>query len=1203
MPFRAPVSFVVQLAPASKRITRAPGGALRKEPPTFTSALVAPRLVDAEALAELIAGRYPRTYLKWAVPAAVGMRKAWALTARDAALDRDGALAALAAANPRSAAAGLPSIGLGAFVRPAGAGWLPVDVDPGPGRSFTRARALELLAAAAPGIEHAPRVVFDSSSGWLAQVGGPLLVGQAGLRLAIGVRSAGDIERAGQALFGRLWLAGAGWCVITDSGRVEPRTLVDLAVTRNAAQPDFFQPGILGEGLEYRAPAPEYSAGSGDAGEQGFDTAILVPDLTPAEHRAVQALQRAAAAALEPEATQVRERYLQAKAEQAAARRGTDVEAERRRLGAVLSASGQVIAVDADTQVCTRRFGWLTMAEIGARGLAAFEGDPYCADLAEPEYRSNDGRPTTSKAAVKRAGPGLVVIKSYAHAAGTRYVWADGVDPAGVEFDDGPEAFAEPDAHDTPAPWAGSGQGASTWDAEAAAMRSAEDTVEQLEAALAAPGQMEFDRILEVLRTGGIARHLHHGLEPDESDRKLARLTEDLAAHCAQADGPVSLVRRGQTNSLLVHYRRADGAPEPFTHPDQAVPALQAALAPAEPLVSVVVGTSVLPAGLEAITLTAQAGTRVEVSLPNTATRAAFAEALRARGLIVAERPSRLGLDSTGTPLCAKAAAIRVQVAAGVTEGFFSSHCRVQVAAGAFEFCPEFASCGYNREARACDLADVVVSGPAALGVAPNQILEKAPARALAAFADLGTAESLSWPPARITEGDCGTVRGLVEPVLDAVRAGVPVAGWRELLTRNELALLGVESRAPRVVRPRFTPAAAERRCREAFAGVGSPPPWAIASAVLRAVQGEGALAWDERNSRFSFVGEPGFDRLGTADAVLAVQTSPLTGRTKDRLARALGGSKPSPSLTLRLPPSVVPGTIVLSRYPRARQRELLEPEMVAALAAGLATAQAAGARVLLVAHAVALKDAIWTALAALGCVREGLEVITPNERPARPSEADLIVATAVDRIAQAGQARQAWLRAGSAQEFADAMAARYALRLHPPTLWRPGERVVGLIQPEPADDEAAAQLQAMAYATVEAAAIASHAAGRHPVLILLDTVAPPWPVHAVLPRDLLLPPGRARLVVQALAGDPTASYRELARGLAESHPTEFGSEAAAWQTVRDLLAGPGRAALLATRALWSGVAPADLESVARAVEEAEFAEDSATGLPGPETP
>lgn len=191
-----------------------------------------------------------------------------------------------------------------------GPGWMMLDYDPQEGKApLTREELLAAFYSAAPGLRAAPMVWGVSSSSNIHNAdSGEEVTGVRGQRLYVQVASAKDIERAGAALFDRLWLAGYGRYDISSAGTLMPRTLVDKAVWQ-PNRLDFAAPPVCIAPLESRRPTPV--AMNNDA--PALDLQVVIPDLSAEENIELSRLHQRAEAESREKATAVRHEWLREK--------------------------------------------------------------------------------------------------------------------------------------------------------------------------------------------------------------------------------------------------------------------------------------------------------------------------------------------------------------------------------------------------------------------------------------------------------------------------------------------------------------------------------------------------------------------------------------------------------------------------------------------------------------------------------------------------------------------------------------------------------------------------------------------------------------------------------------------------------------------------------------------------------------------------
>lgn len=183
------------------------------------------------------------------------------------------------------------------FYFPAAPGWLVLDYDAPPGQApMQREELAAMLAKVCPGLVAAPGVAYASASGHIFTEAGEQLRGAAGWHWWSLVADAADIPRAGVALFERLWLAGFGFYLVSESGALLKRGPIDASVWQ--AERLIFAAGAdCGPGLVQRRPPVEIL----NPEARPLDTRATLPELTQAERRRLAEIERAEAAKVEPE--------------------------------------------------------------------------------------------------------------------------------------------------------------------------------------------------------------------------------------------------------------------------------------------------------------------------------------------------------------------------------------------------------------------------------------------------------------------------------------------------------------------------------------------------------------------------------------------------------------------------------------------------------------------------------------------------------------------------------------------------------------------------------------------------------------------------------------------------------------------------------------------------------------------------------------
>ena len=145
-------------------------------------------------------------------------------------------------------------------------GWCLIDIDAKDarpeiaGRLATAELVLQAVGEIIPDLQRYEYVLFPSSSnGLLYPDGSP--VKRSGWHLFIKVSRQSDIPLILTTLLARAFIAGLGWCMVTKSGELRPRGLVDLALIPTN-QPIF--PGSVAEcapPLSFNKPKPIINKG------------------------------------------------------------------------------------------------------------------------------------------------------------------------------------------------------------------------------------------------------------------------------------------------------------------------------------------------------------------------------------------------------------------------------------------------------------------------------------------------------------------------------------------------------------------------------------------------------------------------------------------------------------------------------------------------------------------------------------------------------------------------------------------------------------------------------------------------------------------------------------------------------------------------------------------------------------------------------
>lgn len=284
---------------------------------------------------------------------------------------------------------------------------------------------IERLLKAAPGLGHVQMLVGSSSSSHIFD-GDTEVIGARGLRVYLIAQDGSDVERAGQAMFDRLWLNGEGYILVSASGGRLPRSLIDQAVFP-PMWVDFVGGAVCGTGLEQRRPALRMI---NPDGAPMVNTREVFPPLSAIERDSLEGKVFAARAEAAEEAQNTRSAWVDARVvtEAEAAlpvpeRTPKGVEAKVAELKAAGRVEelmkraagferGQDVILDLASVVHFSPTEAVTVAEI-LTNANEYDGRAWC-DPVEPDY--NDWHRTGSVYA--RTAVGF----SFAHGTRVRYV-------------------------------------------------------------------------------------------------------------------------------------------------------------------------------------------------------------------------------------------------------------------------------------------------------------------------------------------------------------------------------------------------------------------------------------------------------------------------------------------------------------------------------------------------------------------------------------------------------------------------------------------------------------------------------------------------------------------------------------------------------------------------------------------------------------
>ena len=279
------------------------------------------------------------------------------------------------------------------FAWPAGAGMMMLDYDAPPERpALDKAALREALVMACPPLNSAPAIWRPSASSCIGIKGGAELRGIAGQRLYIPVLDASDIERAGQVLFDRLWLAGYGRYELSKSGALLLRAPIDARVFQ-PERLDFCGGASLGAGLEQHLPPPDVF--NPDA--PYLDTRAALPDLDDEEvARLAELRESLKTPELLERQKQVKEQWIKARVDERQATMPEPAkEAARPKLEATYRQALEGGWLAPDFELTVKPKGGKAARRITVADALA-QKDKYheatCLDPFEPDYPDGDGR-------------------------------------------------------------------------------------------------------------------------------------------------------------------------------------------------------------------------------------------------------------------------------------------------------------------------------------------------------------------------------------------------------------------------------------------------------------------------------------------------------------------------------------------------------------------------------------------------------------------------------------------------------------------------------------------------------------------------------------------------------------------------------------------------------------------------------------------
>ena len=261
---------------------------------------------------------------------------------------------------------------------PAGGGVLVLDYDaPDADQALQLDQLRSIIGSMLP-LDTAAYVTAFSSSSFIYD-GKQQYSGSKGLRIYILVKDAQDIPRAGKVLFDRLWLAGYGFFVISKSGGLLNRSIVDASVWQPSRLDFASGADCVAPITQQRPPAAAYDGAF-------LDTQTALPDLSEHEQQQLDAMFTAERTRLKPQAERIRGAYIEDRAKQQLDREGVN-NANPERLAAVKQSIAKSLdggVLHADWLVMLADRSLVTVADIYA-DRAKYHG-VTCKDPIEHDY-------------------------------------------------------------------------------------------------------------------------------------------------------------------------------------------------------------------------------------------------------------------------------------------------------------------------------------------------------------------------------------------------------------------------------------------------------------------------------------------------------------------------------------------------------------------------------------------------------------------------------------------------------------------------------------------------------------------------------------------------------------------------------------------------------------------------------------------------
>ena len=256
------------------------------------------------------------------------------------------------------------------------------------------------LLTVLPALGNVARVMRRSTSAGLSRADtGEALPGSDGVHVYVAVKDGTDSERFLRTLHERCWLAGLGWMMVSASGALLERSIVDRMV--GGPERLVFEGGpVLVPPLQQDKESRRPIAVDGAA----LDTVAVCPPLSIVERARLDELKAKERERLAPEMAKAREAFIEAQARKLVARTGMSEKAARQ---VIIRQCEGVLRPDVELPFDDPELAGMTVGDVLA-DPERFEGET----LADPLEGVDYGR---CKAKIMRRADGTPWIHSFAH--------------------------------------------------------------------------------------------------------------------------------------------------------------------------------------------------------------------------------------------------------------------------------------------------------------------------------------------------------------------------------------------------------------------------------------------------------------------------------------------------------------------------------------------------------------------------------------------------------------------------------------------------------------------------------------------------------------------------------------------------------------------------------------------------------------------